>query len=105
MYPIIWKHASSSDLKLLQDISQFLGPQKRLLPLIFHPSQPRLKSPPDCLLKRLRGLSSGELALVKAVLDLWTGEPIVSLRELFQLLPPDRVISFIQLLGAQFGYR
>ncbi len=78
-----WKNASSSDLNLFSKISTLLSQHPELLNSLFDKSEARLSTAPEVLLKKARGLCSGEQVLLKICIDLWCGQGGCLVNELF----------------------
>lgn len=74
MAVINWKTASPEDLRLLEIISNLMGPHLDLLEIIFDSDKPQLRRDSKTLCEEAGYLSCGEVLLVRIALDIWNGE-------------------------------
>lgn len=81
----LWESASDTEARVFKAISLFLGQFPHLMSFLFDPQEPKLRGTPDALLAQARGLSSGELILIKLTLDLWSEQGHLRVLELFSL--------------------
>lgn len=82
-----WDGAGAAEKKLFNAISGFLARSPQLLGFLFDPDHPRLRASPEELVRQARGLSSGDVLLVKIAVDLWSSGGFVSLHEIFDAEP------------------
>lgn len=67
-----WKSASTGDLRRFKAIQQFLVPHPKLTEFLFRPDKAELRDSPENLRARTGGYSSGERALIRIALDIWS---------------------------------
>ena len=71
MSEVHWANAKYWEQELLRAMDRLFDAHPHLLPFVFDKSVPQLRLPPEELLARARQFSSGELLLVRVVIELW----------------------------------
>jgi hypothetical protein len=103
---ISWQSADTSDLRTLTGIQTLLGKTHgRFLPFLFDPKVPKLRKRPGILLEDSWGFSHGEILLIKASLDLWSGSGHAPLWDLLETWDDATWIRFIQCLCFLKGFQ
>lgn len=102
----VWQDASSSDKSQFEIIRIVFAKNPMLLSFLFKQNKPELRHPPDKLLYEARGLPSGDLALIKLAIDIWTGcTDYTEINEILYTLDPDNFSNVILALVKRRGQR
>jgi hypothetical protein len=97
--PMKWINPTHSDGRRALRICKMLEQHPKLIPWIFHPTKPELRTDPDVLLTG-GGLSSGERILVRVALDLWSDVGATPLMDLARIDPDNLNRVFEALTSA-----
>lgn len=90
---------SSFERLAIHAIHILFNGDERLLQLMFHHKEPRLRSSPVDLVKEARGLSSSEFILVQVALDVWCGEGKASLSDILSALDDENLLRFLTAIA------
>lgn len=101
--PIKWQNASKHDLKLLEGISILTDGRKDLLEFLLDPAQPRLRKRPGLLRDDSWGFSHGEILVVHAALDLWSGAGHLNFWDCIETWDYDNWIRFFAAISVVKG--
>lgn len=93
-----WFEASLSDRHRLEAIYLLMGGDDRLLHFVFDLDHPRLRLPANELLKQTQGWSRGEIFLVQAAIEFWTGSSCLRLGEAISRWDEINITRFIRAL-------
>ncbi len=96
-----WKEARASEQRQFDAISILTRQSPYLMNFLFHPTNPKLRLPPEELLRTAQGFSSGDYVLVKLAIDLWCEQGQVFVHELFNLDPVNFNLALKALHGLQ----
>ena len=101
-----WQDASPSDQSLFEAIRTVCAKHPEILIFLFNQQRPELRRAPEQLLFEARGFSSGQYALIKIAIDLWSGSTVYSdLNEILYTLDSDNFSNVILALVKMRGQR
>lgn len=102
----VWHDASLSDKSHFDAVRIICAKHPEILRFLFNPQKPELRIWPEGLLFEARGFSSGQLALIKIAIDLWSGCTVYSdLNEILYTLDSDNFSNVILALVKLRGLR
>lgn len=97
---IEWKGASEGDLRLLKAIKIVMEGHEKLINFMFHPEKARLVTSSDIILKHAACFSTGEVILIKIVLDIWDNSGKALLKEMFETLDYKKINQISQVMAS-----
>ena len=98
-----WSTANKQELLLLEGISVLVDRRKDLLEFLMDPAQPRLRKRAGILREDCWGFSHGEILLVQAALDFWSGSGHLAFWECLETWDDENWIRFIAAIGIVKG--
>jgi len=94
-----WQNASASEVVIYQCVSLLCDYDKRLIDFIFDPKRPRIRKRAGILIEDAWGFSHGEQLLIRAALDLWSGNGHLALWEMLETWDDATWARFIRVIG------
>ena len=93
--PIIWKNATATERRLLRGIQTLAAENEPLPTLILDPKSARLRERPGIIRDDCWHLSHGEMLVVQAALDIWSGNGHLPLWECLETWDRKNWIQFL----------
>jgi hypothetical protein len=105
----VWQDASSSDKSQFEAVRTVCAKHPEILRFLFNQQKPELRSTPEQLLFEARGFSSGQFAIIKIAIDLWSGCTVYSdLNEILYTLDSDNfsnvILALVKLRGQRLEF-
>ena len=97
---IPWEALSADEQKRYLAVSKLLHGHRYLIHALFEPESPRLRSPPDEILRK-GGFSGGEQILLRTAMDFWNGSGDVTLTEMLERMTPQILMETLETIAFQ----
>ena len=96
--PINWPSANRDERRLFESISILTDNEHSLLEFLFDPKTPRLRKRPGILRDDSWNLQPGEMLLVRAALDIWSGSGHLAFLECLETWDKNDWINFVKAI-------
>lgn len=101
--PINWQSATKQEQKLLEGISILTAHREDLLRFLLDPLKPRLRQRPGILRDESWCFSHGEVLVIQAALDLWSGGGHLQIWECIEIWDNENWLRFLAAIGTIRG--